>query len=125
MPVGTRVIGAPSIMLVRNVYSSTNVTTSAYVPLVIGGFNVGGSSTTYATTPANTCRMQIFDSSGSTLVLATGASGSQTDQFFIAPGGLTMTVDILIPKGSLLWLKAVDQDATVGEFIMTCLGGPT
>lgn len=126
MPVGTKLVGAPSIMLVRNVYSGTNVTTSAYVTLTLGGTNVVGTSITYTTVPAPISRLQVFDSSGSALVLAVAtAPGSETDIFYINPGGLPETVDIFIPKGMILRIKAVDVNATQGQLLITALGGPS
>lgn len=93
---------------VRNVYSSVNVTTSAYVQLV--------ASTTSATT-----RLQIFDSSGQTLVLATGAAASEVDQIYIFPGG-NGDVPLAIPAGTRVSIKAVSANATVGEIDINFLG---
>lgn len=92
------------IQLARNVYSTTNVTTTAYVSLI--------------TTSSAINSIDIFDSSGQTLVLSTGASGSQVDKMYIVPGG-NGRVDISIPTSTQVWLKAVSANATVGEFNAT------
>jgi hypothetical protein len=79
---------------------TVNVTTSAYVQLV-------------ASTSAATNRLQIFDSSGQTLVLAVGGAGAEVDQLFIFPGGID--IDYYVPAGSRVSIKAVSASATTGE----------
>lgn len=86
---------------VRNDYSSVNVTTAAYVQLV--------ASLTSATT-----EIEIFDSSGQTLVLAVGAAASEVDQIFVFPGGQGRT-PLAIAAGSRVSIKAVSATASVGE----------
>jgi len=86
---------------VRNDYSSVNVTTTAYVQLV--------ASTTLATT-----LIEIFDSSGQTLYLATGGSGSEVNQLIIYPGG-NGQIPFAIPAGSRVSIKAISATASVGE----------
>jgi hypothetical protein len=88
-------------------YSSTNVTTSAYVQLV-------------ASTSAATKRLQIFDSSGQTMILAVGGSGSEVDKFYIFPGGID--INYAIPAGSRISVKAVSGTASVGELSINFLG---
>jgi hypothetical protein len=86
---------------VRNDYSSTNVTTGAYVELI--------ASTAFAVK-----KMQIFDSSGQTLKIATGAAASEVDRFLVFPGG-NGDVEITIPAGTRISIRAVSASATVGE----------
>ena len=93
--------GAP-LAHARVVYSSTNVTTSAYVQLLAATPNV----------PVNT--LEIFDSSGQTLVIATGASGSEVDAFYVFPGGNGPT-RVSIPPNTRLSIKAVTATASSGE----------
>lgn len=83
----------------RHDYTS-NVTTAAYTQLV-------------ASTSATAHKVQIFDSSGQTLVLAFGAGGAEVDQFFIFPGGVE--IDYLVPVGTRVSIKAVSANATSGE----------
>lgn len=94
--------------LIRNDYSTTNVTTAAYVQLV-------------ASTSNDINRLHIFDSSGQDLVLATGAAASEVDQIQISPGGWDAPVDLFIPSGSRISVKAVSATASAGVLIITGL----
>jgi hypothetical protein len=87
-------------------YVGTPVTTGAYVQLV-------------AATTSKANRIQIFDSSGETLVMAFGAGGSETDQFMVPPGGIDL--DYLIPASTRLSIKAVSANATSGEIVLNIL----
>lgn len=93
--------GASGANFVRNDYTSTNVTTSAYVQLV-------------ASTAVEIHSLEIFDSSGSTLKIAIGAAASEVDQFLVFPGGNGRR-DIVIPAGQRISIKAVSATASVGE----------
>lgn len=106
MPVGTRLTGAKSVVLVRNDNSSANITTSAYRQLS-------------AALPDSVNRLYIFDSSGSALKFATGASGHEVDQFYLPPGGEPCTIDVFLPAGARLSVKAVDTNATAGQLLLT------
>lgn len=87
----------------RNVYTSTNVTTSTWVAL--------GSSLT-----ADVQELEIFDSSGSLMEIGYGASPSSvTVLCYIMPGGNTGRVTSLVNKGMQLYIKAVDVSATSGQ----------
>ena len=92
--------GKLSVGLARNDYSITPVTTAAYVQLV-------------ASTAAITNLLEIFDSSGQTLVLAIGAAAAEVDKFYINPGG-NGQVPLAIPAGSRISIKAVTANATAG-----------
>jgi hypothetical protein len=96
------------VNLVRNSYSVTPVTTGAYVQIL-------------ASTAAAINRLYIFDSSGSAIILATGASGSEVDQLYIGPGGSDAPYELNIASGTRLALKALDTNASVGQFILTAL----
>lgn len=89
------------VQIIRHDYSSTSVTTSAYTEL---NSSLNGDVT----------ELEIFDSSGQTLVLAIGAAGSETDQFYIIPGGNGRRT-VLLHEGQRLSVKAVSADATAGE----------
>jgi hypothetical protein len=91
---------------VRNNYVSTPVTTAAYVQLV-------------AATTATAQKLQIFDSSGETLYLATGAAGAEVDQLMITPGGLE--IEYAIAAGSRISIKAISANASVGEIVINFL----
>ena len=93
--------GKLPITQVRRVYSTGNVTTSAWVELI-------AETSDFATA------IEVFDSSGQTLKIGVGASGSEVDQFNIVPGGNGL-VPIQIPKGSRVAVKAVSGTANAGE----------
>ncbi|SRR5579875_3078589 len=105
--VSAAIPGRSSVALARNVYSSTNVTTSAYVQLI-------------SSLPAAVNEVNIFDSSGQLLVLAVGAPGFEVDKLYITPGG-TGTVDLAIPSGSRIAIKAVSANATTGFLAISFL----
>lgn len=84
----------------RIVYSSTNVTTGAWVQIV-------------ASTPNPIETAVIFDSSGQTLELGTGASGQEVSQMLIPPGGGSFPVSI--GGGTRLSIRAVSATANTGE----------
>lgn len=86
-----------------NDYTGTPVTTAAYVQLV-------------ASTGDQIRKVQIFDSSGETMILATGAGGAEVDLMYIFPGGIETLVDI--PAGTRLSIKAKTANATAGYFAM-------
>lgn len=92
--------GKSKVNIVRNDYSSTNVTSAAYVQLI-------------ASTSAASNMLEVFDSSGQTLVLAVGGAGSEVDQFYINPGG-NGQVPLLIPASSRVSIKAVTATASAG-----------
>jgi len=102
----TEVVGRNKVELVRNDYTSVSVTTAAYTQLI-------------ASTSSDINRLHIFDSSGETLVLATGAAASEVDQFYIPPGGIE--IDLNIASGTRLSIKAISADATSGEINITAL----
>ncbi len=99
--------GKPSVALARHDYA-VPVTTLAYTTLV-------------ASLPAAVSQLFIFDSSGQTLVLAVGAAASEVDQAYVIPGG-NGELNLKIPTGSRVSIKAVSANATVGEISVTFLG---
>ena len=96
--------GLESVELIRHVYSSVNVTTAAYAQLD-------------ASTADDINELDIFDSSGQTLVFAVGAAASEVNQFYIAPGG-NGKIRLHIPAASRLSVKAISANATVGELVI-------
>lgn len=100
--------GLDTVQLIRNDYSSTNVTTAAYVQLV-------------ASTSNEINRLWIFDSSGQDFVLATGAAASEVDQIEIPPGGWDSPVDLYIASGTRLSIKSKSATASSGILLITGL----
>lgn len=89
-------------------FSSTNVTSAAYVQLL-------------ASSPA-TQKVQIFMSSGEPLYLAFGAAASEANKAFIIPGGNGL-IDFTIPAGTRLSLKAVNVvTVNSGVILVNLLG---
>lgn len=86
---------------VRRDYSSSGVTTAAYVELVAALSNA-------------TSEIEIFDSSGQTMVLAVGAAASEVNQVYIIPGG-NGPIPLLIAAGARVSIKAISANASAGE----------
>lgn len=97
----TQPAGKTSVTLIRNDYSSVNVTTAGYVQIVA---SLSGAVTA----------IQVFDSSGQTLVLATGGAGAEVDQIYITPGGNDY-LPLAIGAGVRVSVKAVSATASSGE----------
>jgi hypothetical protein len=93
---------------VRNDYSSVNVTTAAYVQLI------ASTSNTYK-------EIEIFDSSGQTLKIATGAAASEVDKFLVFPGG-NGRIKLTIPSGTRISIRAVSATASTGEISVNLYG---
>lgn len=99
--------GRTSVNLARLDYTSTNVTTGAYVQLL-------------ASTSDTVNQLYIFDSSGQTLFLATGGAGSESNKIYVVPGGNGL-VNLSIASGTRISLKAVSGTASAGEISVTFL----
>lgn len=93
---------------VRNDYTSVAVTTAAYTQLI--------ASTTNAYK-----EVEIFDSSGQTLQLAIGGSGSEVNKILIFPGG-NGRVKLSISASTRISIKAVSATASVGEIDINFYG---
>lgn len=93
-------LGRAKVAQLFNDYSVTSVTTAAYVQLT-------------ASTAAVTNKLEIFDSSGEVMILAVGAAASEVDQLYILPGG-NGSIDLAIPSGSRISIKAKTATASVG-----------
>lgn len=93
---------------IRNVYSSTNVTTGAWVQLI-------------AATAATINCITIFDSGGQTMELGTGASSSETRVLIIPPGGISGCVPLRITSGTRVSIRAISATANTGELDVTGL----
>lgn len=94
---------------VRYTYVTAPVTTAAWVQMI-------------ASTAAVINCLFIFDSSGQTLMLGTGAALSETIKLIITPGGLDGCVPLAIPAGTRVSLKALSATTgAIGEFDLTGL----
>lgn len=101
--------GMNSRLVYTNNYSSVNLTTSAYLQVV-------------ASTTNTINRLYISDTSGSFIILAVGAAGSEVDRLYIGPGGNDNPFELNIPIGSRISIKALDTNATQGRIVITALG---
>jgi hypothetical protein len=91
---------------VQNIYSTTSITTSAYTQLI-------------AATTSATNYIDIFDSSGQAMILATGGSGSEVIQYYVPPGG--DSIRLKIPAGTRVAYKALTATASAGYLLMNLL----
>jgi hypothetical protein len=89
-------------------YASGTVTTSAYTQIL-------------ASLVIATSNLWIADTSGSAIILATGAAGSESDQLYIPPGGFESYVYLSIANGVRLSIKALDVNASSGQLIINGL----
>ena len=106
---GSTVAGGKSVVTtIRNDYTSTSVTTGAWVQLV-------------ASTAAAITELEIFDSSGETLELGTGAAAAETRLILVFPGG-NGRVPVSIAAATRLSIRAVSANASVGELDINCYG---
>ena len=102
-------MSAQPVILLRHVYSGTNVTTSAYVELD-------------AVLAQNVSQMEIYDSSGESFVMAIGPAGSEVDTFNIPQGGNGL-INLTLPLGARLSIKALSGTASTGDLIINFYGG--
>lgn len=99
----------PYVTSTRTVHSITPVTLATWVQLV-------------ASTSAAINRLTCFSSSGSVLELGVGAAGSETRTLLLPPGGFDAVINLNIPVGSRISVRAVDVSATSGELQHNFLG---
>jgi len=102
VPLGSQ--GKGQRQFVRNDYSSTNVTTGAFVELT-------------ASLTQDMDEIEIFDSSGQTLEIATGAGGGEVPRFLVFPGGNgRIPIDrTVFAAATRISIRAVSADAVAGE----------
>jgi hypothetical protein len=89
-------------------YSSSNVTTGAWVELD-------------ASTAATVNQFYVFSSCAETLELGVGAAASESRVFLIPPGGIDGIVNLAIASGSRLSLRGVSGNCTTGQITLTGL----
>lgn len=94
-------LGRTVVTTVRNDYTSTSVTTGAWVQLV-------------ASLSSEVQEIEIFDSSGQTLELGTGAAASEARLILVFPGG-NGRVPVRIASGTRVSIRAVSATANAGE----------
>lgn len=100
--------GRGTVALVRNDYTSASATTSAYRTVV-------------ASTIAPIRQLDLTDTSGSLLILATGPTCSALTPRFYIPRNATgfIVLEAALPTASCIAVKAVDVNATTGDLVIT------
>lgn len=107
-PFNVKQVGKTVVTFATNDYSSTAVTTGAYVQLV-------------ASLASAVTELEIFDSSGEALYLATGAAASEVNQLIITPGG-NGRIPVSIAASTRISIKALTANAAVGRIIINFYG---
>lgn len=103
---GLSAIAAPYTAQVHvHSYATTNVTTGAYVQLV-------------AAAPISCAKLEICDTSGKLLKLATGAAGSERDIATVAANAC-IVVPYFVPVGTRISIEAIDASATTGYNLLS------
>jgi hypothetical protein len=95
-------VGYAKSFLYRRDYGSSPLNTAA------------GYEELNASIPDDIDLLEIFDSSGETLLIGLGAASSEVDEFYILPGG-NGKVYLHITSGTRVAVKAVSNNATSGE----------
>jgi hypothetical protein len=98
-------VTAPDVVfrLTHN-YLTTPVSTAGYTQIS-------------ASIPSAVRYLEIFDSSGEGVLLATGAAASEVDKLFIMPGG-NGRIPVQIASGTRLTIKAFTNNATDGVLLI-------
>lgn len=88
--------------------SGANITTSAWVQILAAASNLYGCSA-----------IEVFNPSGSSIQIATGAAASEVAlPMTILPGGTSGPVPFEISGGKRISLKAIDANVTSGLFVI-------
>lgn len=90
-------------------YESTPVDTTTWQEIV-------------AALAAAAVKLQIFDSSGELMELGIGAAAAETRKLLITPGGNGL-IDVQIPAGTRLSVRAVSAAASVGFLAINVIEG--
>ncbi len=86
-------------------YSSSNVTTSAYVQVL-------------ASTAAAINAITVFNGCGESIYLATGGAGAEVVKSIVPPGGLDGTISLAIAASTRIAIKGLSGSCTSGQFII-------
>lgn len=86
-------------------YSSSNVTTGAYVQVI-------------ASTAAAFNAITVFNGCGESIYLATGGAGAESVKSIVPPGGLDGTISLAIAASTRIAVKGLSGSCTSGQFII-------
>jgi hypothetical protein len=101
-------LGYTVVATARRDYSTGSVTTGAWVELIP---SLGSQAQD----------IEIFDSSGQTLEIGTGAAASEARLFIVMPGG-NGRIPVRIASGTRISIRAVSGTANVGEICINLYG---
>lgn len=107
-----RLLSHKPTVTVRVDLGVTPITTAAWLQLV-------------AALGAPACAVEIYNPTGATIMLSTGAAGleaASTLPYSILPGGSSILLPFEFKNGGRISAKAVDQDATNNIFVLNFLG---
>jgi hypothetical protein len=111
--------GAGSSQSLRAVIAGSSVSDKARYDYTSGTVTTGAYTQLDASLAGDCNSIEIFDSSGETLLLATGAAASEVDLLYITPGG-NGRIPVRIASGTRLSVKAVSASASAGELVLNC-----
>mgnify|MGYP007083431407 CR=1 FL=1 len=94
-------LGRNYVTSVRNVYSTTNITTGGWVELI-------------SALSDSVNELDIFSSSAETLELGIGGVGVEARTLIITPGG-NGRIPLYLPAGARISVRAISATANVGE----------
>lgn len=99
--------------------SSKNVDQSSYVQIPFGSQDVN--PITFENTGINASKIEITDTTGKILKIASGPAGSQVDLFTCAPSATIVINNIYIPINTPLWVTALDSTnaASTGYIVVS------
>jgi hypothetical protein len=100
--------GRDVVEAVRNDYSSTNVTTGAWVELV-------------ASLSGDVNLINVADTCGEVLEIGTGAAASESRLLVLPPGGYEGNIPVSIASGTRVALRALSGNCTTGDHIANFL----
>ena len=91
-------------------YSSTNVTTGAWVELI-------------ASTADDATLLTIDETNGQFFEIGFGAAASETRAALVAPGGIA-PLNLNVPSGTRISIRAIESTADVGRLGLALYGEP-
>jgi hypothetical protein len=114
--------GAASSSTLRVVGAGRSLTTTLATYDYTGGTVTTAAYTQVTASTANAItRLYVFDSSGSAIIIATGAAAAEVDRIYLPPGGNSTPYEVTIPASTRISIKALDTSASTGRLIITGL----
>lgn len=98
---------------------------TAVLNAAANSISTGAWTQALALVPKAATHVEIFNSTGATLLLSQGTPGTESANllpYTIMPGGSGFLVPLAISAGKPLTVKAVDTGSTAGVLVMNLLG---